>query len=358
MESHVRESHTPTRKSDFSPGPRISERIPLLLSSRDQMEAVVGKGPVDAVPLVNQRLGGVEQGSTDAECGVVAYLGCARLGKCFLCRVDKCLRFPTDDSACGVEYFDLYLMHVQNAEIFRKFRACRAYETAFDLKCEGKVRHVGLSFHGRAEVLDEILTLYPEIEAVQIQFNYVDYDDPAMQSRRCYEVCRKHGKPIIVMEPVKGGTLVNLPGEAKADLEDLHGGSAASYAIRYAAGFEGIRMVLSGMSDLAQLEDNLSYMKDFQPLNATERAAVTGAFSGRIAKNPLWAFAAVPAAFATGRGAFFLAVVALQNLTAQKPAMIAAQLRTGLAGVAIQMVLVPLLVLGIAKLTDWERGND
>lgn len=182
--------------------------------------------------------------------------------------------FESQLRACGVEYFDLYLMHAQNAEIFRKFRACRAYETAFDLKREGKVRHVGLSFHDRADVLDEILTLYPEIEAVQIQFNYVDYDDPAVQSRRCYEVCRKHGKPIIVMEPVKGGTLVNLPGEAKAVLEDLHGGSAASYAIRYAAGFEGIRMVLSGMSNLEQLEDNISYMKDFQPLNATERAAV------------------------------------------------------------------------------------
>ena len=109
---------------------------------------------------------------------------------------------------------------------------------------------------------------------MQIQFNYADYNDPGVQSRACYEVCRKHGKPIIVMEPVKGGSLVNLPKEAEAILKELHGGSLASYAVRFAAGFPGIRMVLSGMSDLAQMEDNLSYMKDFQPLNGQEQAAV------------------------------------------------------------------------------------
>ena len=166
-------------------------------------------------------------------------------------------------------------MHSQNKEIFEKFRACNAYETAFALKEEGKVRHVGLSFHDRAEVLDEILTAYPQVEVVQIQLNYVDFEDAAIQSRLCYEVCRKHGKPIIVMEPVKGGTLVNLPEDARAVLEGLHGGSPASYAIRFAAGFDGIFMVLSGMSNLEQMEDNLSYMADFKPLNETERAAVS-----------------------------------------------------------------------------------
>ena len=105
---------------------------------------------------------------------------------------------------------------------------------------------------------------------VQIQFNYLDYDDPAVQSRRCYEVCRKH----IVMEPVKGGNLVNLPEEAKAVLDGLHGGSPASYALRFAAGFEGMMMVLSGMSSMAQMEDNISFMRDFKPLDETELAAV------------------------------------------------------------------------------------
>ena len=182
--------------------------------------------------------------------------------------------FESQLEACGVDYFDFYLMHSQNADNFKKFKACRAYETAFALKAEGRIRHVGLSFHDRAEVLDQILTEYPQIEVVQIQFNYLDYDDIAVQSRKCYEVCRKHGKPVLVMEPVKGGSLVNLPEEAKKVLDDLHGGSPASYAIGFAAGFPGMMMVLSGMSDLEQMKDNLSYMRDFKPLNETELAAV------------------------------------------------------------------------------------
>ena len=182
--------------------------------------------------------------------------------------------FESQLEACGVDYFDFYLMHAQNADNFKKFKACRAYETAFALKAEGRIRHVGLSFHDRAEVLDQILTEYPQIEVVQIQFNYLDYDDIAVQSRKCYEVCRKHDKPVLVMEPVKGGSLVNLPDDAKKIFDDLHGGSPASYAIRFAAGFPGMMMVLSGMSDLEQMKDNLSYMRDFKPLNETELAAV------------------------------------------------------------------------------------
>lgn len=176
--------------------------------------------------------------------------------------------------ACGVAYFDFYLMHAQNAEVFKYFKECRAYETAFELKAEGKIRHVGLSFHDRPEVLEQILTEYPQIEIVQIQFNYVDYDNPTVQSRACYEVCRKFGKPVIVMEPVKGGNLVNLPEKAAEILRELHGGSLASYAIRFAAGFPGICMVLSGMSSLAQMQDNISYMKNFVPLNKRELAAI------------------------------------------------------------------------------------
>ena len=171
---------------------------------------------------------------------------------------------------CGVDYFDFYLMHAQNRETFEKYKACRAYETAFSLKAEGKVRHVGLSFHDRAEVLDRILTEYPQIEIVQLQFNYLDYEDPAIQSKECYEVCRKHGKPVLVMEPVKGGRLVNLPQKAAELLDALRGGSYASYAIRFAAGFEGIQMVLSGMSSLEQVEDNTGFMADFRPLNPEE----------------------------------------------------------------------------------------
>lgn len=182
--------------------------------------------------------------------------------------------FESQLAACGVDYFDIYLMHAQGADNFAYFKKCRAYETALEMMAEGKFRHFGISFHDRAEVLEQILTEYPQIEVVQIQFNYVDYDDPAVESRKCYEVCQKFGKPIIVMEPVKGGNLVNLPENAKAIFEELQGGSPASYAIRFAAGFEGIRMVLSGMSDMTQMEDNISYMKDFRPLSDRELAAV------------------------------------------------------------------------------------
>lgn len=115
-----------------------------------------------------------------------------------------------------------------------------------------------------------ILTDYPQIKVMQIQFNYLDYNDPAVQSRRCYEVCRKFGKPVIVMEPVKGGNLVNLPDDARAVLDGLRGGGPASYAIRFAAGFPGMLMVLSGMSSLSQMEDNIAFMRDFRPLD--ERA--------------------------------------------------------------------------------------
>lgn len=175
---------------------------------------------------------------------------------------------------CGVEYFDYYLMHAQGADNFRFFKSCKAYETAFALKEEGKVKHVGISFHDKADVLEQILTEYPQIEVVQIQFNYVDYDDPAVESRKCYEICRKYGKPVIVMEPVKGGNLVNLPQSAKNIFEELGKKSPASYAIRFAAGFEGIEMVLSGMSSYEQMTDNIRYMKEFQPLNDCEMEAV------------------------------------------------------------------------------------
>lgn len=174
----------------------------------------------------------------------------------------------------GVEYLDFYLMHAQNKDIFEKFKKCRAYETAFELKKEGKIRHVGISFHDTAEVLEQILTEYPEIEIVQIQLNYLDYDDAAVQSRKCLEVCKKFKKPILVMEPVKGGNLIKLPEEAQKIFDELHGGSNASYAIRFAAGCDNVVMVLSGMSDMDQMNDNISYMKEFKPLSDEEQEAV------------------------------------------------------------------------------------
>lgn len=180
---------------------------------------------------------------------------------------------------CGVDYFDVYLMHAQNAAEFEKYKKCHAYETALQLKEEGRIRHFGISFHDKAVVLDQILTEYPQVEIVQIQFNYLDYEDPSVEARKVYEVCRKHNKPVLVMEPVKGGSLVKLPEDAQKIFDDLNAQegtqmSNANYAIRYAAGFDGMKVVLSGMSDLQQMKDNLSYMKEFQPLNAKEKDAV------------------------------------------------------------------------------------
>ena len=182
--------------------------------------------------------------------------------------------FESQLKLCGVEYFDFYLMHAQDRNNYQKYKRCKAYETAWQLKQEGKIRHFGISFHDKADVLDTILTEHPEVEIVQIQFNYVDYEDVSVESRKVYEVCEKHGKPVIVMEPVKGGSLVNLPEEADKILRALNGGSNASYALRFAASFPNMAMVLSGMSNMEQMEDNLSAMRDFVPLNDQEMAAV------------------------------------------------------------------------------------
>lgn len=182
--------------------------------------------------------------------------------------------FESQLAACGVEYFDFYLMHAQDANIYEKYKKVRAYETALEFKKEGKIKHFGISFHDKADVLDKILTEYPQVEVVQIQFNYVDYEDASVESRKCYEVCEKHGKPIIVMEPVKGGSLVNLPSAAKEILDGLNGGSPASYAIRFAASFPNVMTVLSGMGDMKMMTENIGFMKNFVPLNDDEKKAI------------------------------------------------------------------------------------
>ncbi|MBO5903968.1 MAG: aldo/keto reductase [Clostridia bacterium] len=174
----------------------------------------------------------------------------------------------------GVEYFDYYLMHAQDKEYYEKYKKCRAYEIAAELKAQGKIKHIGISFHDDAETLRRILSEQPAVEAVQIQFNYVDYLNPNVDGKGVYEVCREFGKDIIIMEPVKGGSLANPPDEAKAALAEAGDGSPASFAMRYAAGFEGVKMVLSGMSSIAQVEDNVATMKDFKPLSEKEMAAV------------------------------------------------------------------------------------
>lgn len=175
----------------------------------------------------------------------------------------------------GVEYFDYYLMHSQDRNSYPHFQKTEAYEVACELKREGKIKHLGISFHDTAEMLERILTEHPEIEIVQIQFNYIDFKNPSVQGEKVYNVCRKFNKPVLIMEPVKGGGLVNLPKDAKEVFDNLGDGlSYASYAIRFAASFEGVTKVLSGMSNLEQIKDNLSYMKEFKPLEKREYQAI------------------------------------------------------------------------------------
>ena len=171
----------------------------------------------------------------------------------------------------GVKYFDTYLMHSLNRKNYNKFLAANAFEFMQKLKAEGKVKRIGFSFHDTADFLDQVLTDHPYMEVVQLLFNYLDFYDPDVQSYACYQVCEKHDKTVLVMEPVKGGKLADLPAEAKTILESYgQSASPASYAIRFAASFPRVERVLSGMSNLEQLEDNVSYMKDFMPLTENE----------------------------------------------------------------------------------------
>ena len=173
----------------------------------------------------------------------------------------------------GVDYLDYYLMHAQDRDSYKHFMKHNAYEVVKELKEEGLIKHIGISFHDTADILDMILSEHTEIEIVQIQFNYADYDNAGVQSKKVYEVCRKYDKPILIMEPVKGGGLVRLPAAAKKVFNKLGNNSYASYAIRFAASFDGVFKVLSGMSDLDQVKDNVSFMENFEPLNEEEMNA-------------------------------------------------------------------------------------
>ncbi len=190
-------------------------------------------------------------------------------------REDAIAQFETSLKQTGAGYFDFYLLHNLGEGRTKFFEDFDLWNFVFEQKAAGKIKHVGFSFHSTPEELDEILTKHPEAEFVQLQINYADWENPAIQSRGVYEMARKHGKPVIIMEPVKGGLLANPPGQVAEVFKKANpDASLASWAIRFSASLDGVITVLSGMSNIEQMENNTSYMENFQKLNDSEKATV------------------------------------------------------------------------------------
>lgn len=202
-------------------------------------------------------------------------------------REEAIAQFNLSLKRTGAGYFDFYLLHNLGESRTKFFDDFDMWSFVQEKKAEGLIKHVGFSFHSTPEELEEILTKHPEMEFVQLQINYGDWENPAIQSRACYEVARKHGKPVIIMEPVKGGMLANPPESVKQILQAAEPeSSCASWAIRFAADLEGLIVVLSGMSNVEQMEDNLSYMKDFTGLNDSQKNTINKAREA-LAKIPV-----------------------------------------------------------------------
>ena len=202
-------------------------------------------------------------------------------------REEAIAQFDTSLKQTGAGYFDFYLLHNLGESRTQFFDKYDMWSWVLEKKKEGLVKHVGFSFHSTPEELEEILNAHPEMEFVQLQINYADWENQAVQSRACYEVARKHGKPVVIMEPVKGGMLATPPESVEKILKDAEPeSSAASWAIRFAADLEGVITVLSGMSSLEQMKDNLSYMKDFEGLTDTEKKVLDKARKA-LAEIPL-----------------------------------------------------------------------
>ena len=186
--------------------------------------------------------------------------------------------FYTSLERTGAGYFDFYLLHSLSADRKKAFEDYDLWNFIAARKKEGLIRHIGFSFHDTADELDKLLTEHPEVEFVQLQINYIDWESATVQSRLCYETARRHGKPVIIMEPVKGGLLSDLPESAAAPLRAADPTrSISSWAVRFAASLEGVITVLSGMSTVDQVRDNLATMRGFKPFTAQESAAVKAA---------------------------------------------------------------------------------
>jgi predicted aldo/keto reductase-like oxidoreductase len=176
---------------------------------------------------------------------------------------------------CGTDFFDYYLLHNIDLKNYENTLKYGGFDFMKKIKADGRVKHIGFSYHDKSDLLDRILTDHPEMEFVQLQINYADWDNEGIQSRRCYETAVKYKKPIIVMEPVKGGSLACVSEEIERLFRAYHPNmSTASWALRFAASLKGVFVVLSGMSSFEQVVDNVSYMHDFIPLNSKEKEII------------------------------------------------------------------------------------
>ena len=184
-------------------------------------------------------------------------------------------QFYTSLERTGAGYFDYYLLHALQRNNYKVYDEYHIWDFVKEQKAKGLIKYYGFSFHADPELLEELLTSHPDVDFVQLQINYADWENPGVESRRCWEIARKHGKSITIMEPVKGGALADpVPGVQKVLKEADPNASFASWAIRFAASLDGIITVLSGMSNIEQMEDNLSYMKDFKPLTEDEKSVI------------------------------------------------------------------------------------